>query len=714
VRKPHLNESSFRRLLLRFALLPIFSLCVVLAVLGIQLRRIAVSRFAGAQATTILLESHLAEQSILSEETGIRGYLVSHDPTFLQPYRESVGHVQNDLSQLGEEASADPAFSAKVAAIAEQYRRFDAVNQALLQEKLPDESAGPLLQQEKAAMDQLRMEFIDLNARQTAIREANRKRISTILGKLPVIGVSGGVLIAIVLLWYGRTLFREITLAYRRQLNETELQRDSLDTTLNSIGDAVMVCDAAGRITMLNPVAESLTGWTKPQAVGRPLPEVFRIVHEYTRETVENPVDKVRRLNSVVALENHTILIRRDGTEIPIDDSGAPIRNQDGSLSGVVLVFRNVAERRQAATLIRQSQERLNSIYNTSLEYIGILSPEGRVLDCNRASLEFAGNTRADVLGKFFWDCPWFTATPGMPEAVYAAIRKAAAGEAQRQEMALIRPNGEVVNFDFSLSPAFDAEGNITYLVPEGRDISELKRAEQALLQSEKLAAVGRLATSIAHEINNPLESVTNLIYLARHDPTTPEIEKYLNAADHELRRVSVIVSQTLRFHKQSSNPEPIQASELFATVLSIFEGRLRNLQIEVEAGHRTDEPVVCFAGDVRQVLNNLVANAIDAMDRKGRLLLRSHASTDWATNRKGITITVADTGAGISRDDLSHIFEPFFTTKGIGGTGLGLWVSKEVVARHQGRLNVRSCTTPGKSGTVFRFFLPHAPEPPQ
>ena len=711
---PILTESSFRRLLLRFALLPIFSLCVFLSVLGIQLRTIAISRLAGAQATAVLLQSNQTEGSILSEETGIRGYLAAKDPAFLQPYHEGASRIQSDLAQLKESASSDPDLAARISKIANQYRRFDEVNQPLLKENLSSEDAARLLHQEKAAMDELRVEFSDLNAREIVLRDTNRNRISKIFARLPAVGISGAVLIAVVLLWYGLALFRAITLAYRRQLNETELQRDSLDTTLHSIGDAVMVCDQAGRITMLNPEAESLTGWTKRDAVGRPLPEVLHIVHEHTRQPVENPVDKVRRLNSIVALENHTVLIRKDRTEIPIDDSGAPIRNQDGSLSGVVLVFRNVAERRQAAKLIRQSQERLNSIYNTSLEYIGILSREGRVLDCNRASLEFAGNARADVVGRFFWDCPWFTGTPGMPEMVHAAIQKAAAGEAQRQEMALIRPNGEIVNFDFSLSPAFDAEGNVTYLVPEGRDISELKRAERALVQSEKLAAVGRLATSIAHEINNPLESVTNLVYLARQDSSSPEVEKYLSAADHELRRVSVIVSQTLRFHKQSSNPEPIQAAELFTTVLSIYEGRLRNSQINVEVSHRTDKPVVCFAGDVRQVLNNLVANAIDAMNRKGRLLLRSHASTEWATNRKGITITVADTGAGISQQDLGRIFEPFFTTKGIGGTGLGLWVSKEVVGRHQGMLKVRSCTTPGKSGTVFRFFLPHAPEPQQ
>ena len=710
LKQPLVTESSFRRLLLRLALFPILSLCVFLTILGIQLRAIEQRRFAGSQATAVLLESDRLEKSAIDEETGIRGFLAARDPLFAAPYYEAVNRFQGELSELEQTTASDPSLSARVARIAIDFRRFDSINLEFLKGDLSHESAVDLLKQEKQAMDDLRVEFADLNAIENRARQANRSELTKIFARLPVIGLGGGFLIVIIVIWYGRTLFRGITLAYHGQLNETELQRDSLHTTLQSIGDAVMVCDENGNVSMLNPAAEDLTAWTSEQAFGRPSAEVFHIVHEHTRRTIESPVDKVRRLNQVVALENHTVLIRKDGTEVPIDDSGAPIRKRDGSLSGVVLVFRDVTHRRRAADLIRQSQEHLNSIYNTSLEYIGILDPAGKVLDCNRASLEFAGNSREDVAGKFFWDCPWFIYTPGMPEVVRGAIEKGASGHPTRAEMALVRPNGETVHFDFSLTPVFDAEGQVIYLVPEGRDISELKRAEVALIQSEKLAAVGRLATSIAHEINNPLEAVTNLVYLAKHEAKLPQVAKYLEAADHELRRVSVITSQTLRFHKQASSPESVQAADLFSTVLSIYEGRLRNSRISVEVSHRTPQPIVCFAGDVRQVLNNLVGNAIDAMsNRPGRLLLRSHASTDWTTSRKGITFTVADTGPGIAREHRQHIFEPFFTTKGIGGTGLGLWVSKEVVTRHHGVLKVRSSNTSNASYTVFRFFLPYS-----
>ena len=281
-------------------------------------------------------------------------------------------------------------------------------------------------------------------------------------------------------------------------------------------------------------------------------------------------------------------------------------------------------------------------------------------------------------------------------------------GKTVRREMTLIRPNGETMIFDFSLSPFRDDQGEVVFLVPEARDITELKRAEAALLQSEKLAAVGRLASSIAHEINNPLESVTNLIYLARRDAVSEEVRSYLETAERELRRVAVITNQTLRFHKQATRPRLVNCEELFESVLSIHQGRMVNARVQIERRSRGDAAVMCFDGEIRQVLNNLAGNAIDAMHpRGGLLLLRSRAGTEWSTGRHGVVLTVADSGEGMSAAVMKKVFEPFFTTKGDSGTGLGLWVSKEIIDRHLGALRVRSCQREGRCGTVFTVFLP-------
>ena len=169
------------------------------------------------------------------------------------------------------------------------------------------------------------------------------------------------------------------------------------------------------------------------------------------------------------------------------------------------------------------------------------------------------------------------------------------------------------------------------------------------MIRSEKLAAVGRLAASIAHEINNPLESVTNMLYLARTSQGISEIQEYLNMAERELRRVAVISSQTLRFYKQSTNPTAISAENLFESVLSIYQARIVNSRVQVEKRDRTTRTVECFEGEIRQVLNNLVGNAIDALHPMGgRLLLRSRDGFDWRTGRRGLVLTVADTGPGM------------------------------------------------------------------
>jgi signal transduction histidine kinase len=237
-------------------------------------------------------------------------------------------------------------------------------------------------------------------------------------------------------------------------------------------------------------------------------------------------------------------------------------------------------------------------------------------------------------------------------------------------------------------------------------DITDRKRTEAALLQNEKLAAVGRLAASVAHEINNPLEAVTNLIYLARSQARQREVQEYLDTAELELRRMAMITSQTLRFHKQSTRPMETHMPALIGEMLRTYHARLTNCGVHVERRDRAAQPVRCFESEIRQVLNNLVGNAIDALSAGGRLLLRTRGATDWRSGRSGVAVTISDTGEGMSPEQARRVFQAFFTTKGINGTGLGLWISQEIVDRHQGRLRLR--TSLGR-GTVFSLFLPFA-----
>jgi PAS domain S-box-containing protein len=259
-----------------------------------------------------------------------------------------------------------------------------------------------------------------------------------------------------------------------------------------------------------------------------------------------------------------------------------------------------------------------------------------------------------------------------------------------------------------SYFPVYGPNGQIQAITAASLEITQQKKAEQALIQSEKLAAVGRLASSIAHEINNPLESVTNLLYLAQHSDDMAEVRGYLDKAEVELRRVAAITNQTLRFHKQATSPMAITAEALLKSVLSIYQGRVSNSPVRICERHRALQPIRCFEGEIRQVLSNLINNALDAMNSGGgTLFLRTRLGCNWKNGDRGIVITIADTGSGMDPQTLARVFDPFFTTKGITGTGLGLWVSREIVNRHRGLLLVRSSDSPRRHGTVFNLFLP-------
>src|SRR6201996_1424686 len=215
-------------------------------------------------------------------------------------------------------------------------------------------------------------------------------------------------------------------------------------------------------------------------------------------------------------------------------------------------------------------------------------------------------------------------------------------------------------------------------------ETTERKHAEDALRRTEKLAAAGKLAASIAHEINNPLEAVTNLLYLLRHQPSLDrEAMGYADLAQQEISRVAEMTQQTLRFYRQSTLPVVANVCELLDSVLTLFAGRMHSLQVEVSRSCGPDLDLYCFSGELRQLFANLIGNAIDAMSQGGHLRLSVRRSRSWVDGTPGVRLFVADNGCGMTRAVKSRIFEPFFTTKETTGTGLGLWVSSEIIAKH-------------------------------
>jgi PAS domain S-box-containing protein len=242
-------------------------------------------------------------------------------------------------------------------------------------------------------------------------------------------------------------------------------------------------------------------------------------------------------------------------------------------------------------------------------------------------------------------------------------------------------------------------------------DATERKLSEDALRKTEKLAATGRLAASIAHEINNPLEAITNLLFLLHNfcQLENPALN-YVEMAETEARRISEITQQTLRFYRQSTLPARAKMSELINSVLTLYHGRLHNLGITVDCRYDPEMDLFCFAGELRQVFANLIGNSIDAAGAGTRMVIRARRSRNWAhPAQTGIRFAVADTGSGMEPEVRERVFEAFFTTKETTGTGLGLWVSHEIILKHHGMVRLRSRPAQsGKTGgTVFQLFIP-------
>jgi PAS domain S-box-containing protein len=378
-------------------------------------------------------------------------------------------------------------------------------------------------------------------------------------------------------------ILRDIT--ERKQAEEAlRASEERWATTLQSIGDAVISTDAAGRIDFMNEIAQKLTGWPLQEALGKHLPEVFDIVHEATRIKPESPVAKVIRSGKIVGLANHTLLIRRDGAEFPIEDSAAPIRDKQGDIEGVVLVF---------------------------------------------------------------------------------------------------------------------------------HDASEQRKMEKVLRSNERLATTGRLAATIAHEIHNPLDAVGNLLYLIGHGTKEDSTRELISEAARELVRVTQMTQQMLSFQREAAKPIPVNIGDILNSVVTLYERKINAAGIRLRTQFDVDGYLLALPGELRQVFANLLSNAIEAIGKRtGAIALHAFQSRNWQTGQAGIRVVISDNGPGIPAKVCDKIFEPFFTTKGEGGTGLGLWITSDILHKYQGTIKVRTNTQPGLSGTHFSVFFPSEIEP--
>jgi len=352
-------------------------------------------------------------------------------------------------------------------------------------------------------------------------------------------------------------------------------------------------------------------------------------------------------------------------------------------------------DRRNAETRADEFRSRMAAIVESSADAIFSATPEGIITTWNRGAEELYGYTAEEAVGQHIS----LVAPPEKLAEVNRNTSRLNQGEAILSfHTERLRKDGSRVIVLLSISPLRNRKGDIIGHSGIARDVTAQTRAEEALRRNEKLATAGRLAAVVAHEINNPLEAITNLLYLARRDPARQD--GYLEQAEKEVERVAEFAHQTLGFVRETSSPSPVNVAELVDQVLLLYQRRLQNKQIQVEKRYSGDVVLLGFPGELRQLFANLIINASDATKPDGRLHIRVRQM------HRSVRITIADNGSGIPPEAVAHIFEPFFTTKQDFGTGLGLWFSQGIALKHRGQIRFRTSTIPGRSGTVFFVTL--------
>jgi PAS domain S-box-containing protein len=350
----------------------------------------------------------------------------------------------------------------------------------------------------------------------------------------------------------------------------------------------------------------------------------------------------------------------------------------------------------------------LAAVVESSEEAILSKTLDGTILTWNKAAERMYGYRAEEIIGQSVTILQP-SDRRGEVHDIFEGLKKDQ--KVEHVETMRVAKDGHLLTVSLTISPIRDAGGRIIGASAIAHDITGSKLAEQALRNSEKLAVAGRMAATVAHEINNPLETVTNALYLVAESPSLDEsARKFLAIAQDELAKITQIATATLGLHRgNAAHRQPVRVSELIDNVLSLYARRLRSLGVSVETRYETDVFVNAFPGELRQVFSNLVVNAIDVLENSDdKLYIHVFRSFDWTNpTQRGIRITVSDTGPGIPADKRGRIFEPFFTTKEDKGTGIGLWVCLGIVQKYGGKIRFRSTLKPGHSGTTFSVFLP-------
>lgn len=475
--------------------------------------------------------------------------------------------------------------------------------------------------------------------------------------------------------------------------------RFHLAAIVDSSGDPIISMDLDGNVISWNRAAERVFGYTAGEMIGNPM---LKLAPPELHREEESNIQKIQSGERIEQVE--TFRLRKNGERFPAIVTISPVYEQAGRVVGASVITRETSDRKRDEV----NRLRLAAIVESADDAIISKDLNGTVMSWNHAACRMFGYSEDEMIGTSIRRL--IPANLQFEED--EILRRLRAGDRiDHYETKRLRKDGSLIEVSVTISPIKDSSGNVKGASKIARDISDRRRMEELLVQSEKLAATGRMAAAIAHEINNPLEALINLIFLAREEtPESSRAYQHLVTAEEELERLSHLARQTLGYYRDTGRPSDLVLHGLIENVLTIYKSKMISVGISVDARFNDLQKITANRGELIQVFSNLIDNAIDSMSSGGSLLISTR--TLMSATGDGIQIAIQDTGTGISQENLPKVFEPFFTTKGDLETGIGLWVTKQLIEKRGGQISISSTTEPGKSGTTVTVFIPFSFSP--